>query len=363
MRFPLTRRMLLAGGALTMLTACAEEPAADCLPGPAEDAAGGVFDDGASDAGPMAGRVLSDRGLALSPDGARIAANQAPDRLRLELSETSGTVLWDTGSGEILTRFDNGLAGALAWHPDGEMLAIGGRTEIHLSDPSGEVQWRLRGHEEPRRTSAEIRDLAFSPDGGTLASLGSDGTVRLWSTATQACSPGRTMQVRGLDPLTLAWSPDGGTLAVAGPEGAAELWDPASGKRRSRLTGIDGSPHGVVYAGDGSLMVGTAEPTGLHIVGADDDTGGSASAGPEPLSRRPRAIAVGPSGRVAVGGENDNQVMVWEREADERLDLPRVPGSVGRLRWSPEGEVLYGASQGEGVIRWDGGEWQPLEMP
>lgn len=363
MRAVLSRRAALAGSALAMLTACAGEPDAVCVQGPTEETAGDAVGGGAQDAEPLAGTMLSELGLALSPDGSRLAANQAPDRRRLGLSETSGTTVWDTGSGEVLTRLDNGLTGALAWHPDGELVAIGGSTVIHLSDPAGEVQWRLSGHGEPRSGPARIRDLGFSPDGRMLATLGSDGAVRLWSTALGECAPARMLQVRGVDPRSLSWSPDGGTLAVAGPGGAVELWDPVSGKRRSRLTGIDGSPHGVAYDEDGSLLIGTGEPGGLFVVGADDDTGDSASAGPQPLSRRPRSIAVGTAGRVAVGGEQDNQVMVWDRGSDERSDLPRVAGSVGRLRWSPDGEVLYGASRGEGVVRWEGGDWQALEAP
>lgn len=359
-----TRRTALAAGALTMLTACSGDPAPECLAGPAEDSPEGRGSaGGGADADPMEGTVLSDLGLALSPDGTRLIANQARDRLLLELSETSGTTVWDTGSGEILTRFDNGLTGALAWRPDGQQLALGGRTTIDLTTPDGEVQWHLSGHGEPGSGAARIRDLAYSPDGGTLASLGSDGAVHLWSTAAQQCAPARRISVRGLEALSLAWSADGGTLAVCGPGGALELWDPASGERRSRLTALDGDPYGVAFDGEGFLLVGMAEPTGLLVLAADDGSGGSAAAGPAPLSKRPWEIAVAPDGRVAVGGEHDNQVMIWERETDERLDLPRVPGSVGRLCWSPDGRTLYGASQGEGVVRWDGGDWQALETP
>ncbi|MGP9537982.1 WD40 repeat domain-containing protein [Brachybacterium sp. AOP43-C2-M15] len=362
MNASLPRRTTLVAGVLSTLAACGRTPTSECVQGPAAGTDGDTADGAPGDADPLPGTVLSERGLALSPDGSRLAANQTTDRRRLGLSDTAGTVVWDAHSGEVLTRFDNGRAGALAWHPEDELLAVGGRSTIQLSTPGGEVLWTLSGHEEPRGAPAEIRDLAFSPDGHALASLGSDGNVRLWTVGGRQCSPGRVLSVRGRDALTLAWSPDGGTLAVSGPGRAVELWDPASGERRARLSDIDGSPYGVAYDEDGSLLVGTAEPVGLLVVDAADETGGSAESGPEPLSRRPRSLTAS-GDRIAVGGENDNQVMVWDRAADERTDLPRVPGSVGRLRWSPSGDVLFGVSAGEGVVRWDGGQWHPLDGP
>lgn len=49
---------------------------------------------------------------------------------------------------------------------------------------------------------------------------------------------------------------------------------------------------------------------------------------------------------------------------DERWDLPRVPGSMGRLCWSPDGDVLYGVSRRGGVMAWDGGEdWRSFTLP
>jgi WD40 repeat protein len=120
---------------------------------------------------------------------------------------------------------------AVAITPDGQTVATANSDgTVRVCSLAGKPRsWRtLAGHQGP------VVALAFAPDGKTLASAGEDRTVRMWSVeAGQAAGPPLT----GIAVQALAFAPDGKTLATGGSGqagGDVRLWDLVSGGPRQR---------------------------------------------------------------------------------------------------------------------------------
>lgn len=316
--------------------------------------------------------VVARNAIAVSPDGMLVAAGASlGPKLRGD-SETAGTTLWRTADGSVATRFDNELTGAIAWHPDGSMLAIGGAEHIEVTTLEGEVLWTLTGHSPPREGHGNrgVQDLAFSADGGTLASLGADGTVRLWTELGTGCTPSGVLDVHALRPLALSISPDSTTLAVAGTEGPVELWDLAAAQRSRTVDGTEFPPRAVTYTPDGTLLIGTGVP--LEHTSSDPAHAMLYALSPEgELQEAPPLpgddaghLAVSLDGRrIAVTSWTGAQVTLWDRSADQLEELSRPEGSPGAIEFSPDGSTLFSASPTLGVIAWDGTDWTPCALP
>ena len=75
--------------------------------------------------------------------------------------------------------------------------------------------------------------IAFSPDGRMLATGGVDPLVHLWDVRTGKLIRELEQDVGGAV-CSLEFSPDGRILAVSGGEAVASLWDVATGPRSAR---------------------------------------------------------------------------------------------------------------------------------
>ncbi|WP_164740385.1 WD40 repeat domain-containing protein [Brachybacterium saurashtrense] len=282
-------------------------------------------------------------------------------------SRTAGTTIWDTASGEIVTRFDDSMTGAIAWHPQDDLIATASELAIHLARPDGEVLWTLGGHvPSDSLRSRIVRDLAFSPDGDQLASLSTDGTVRLWTVAAGTCSTAQVLRISSGTPMALTYMQGGAQIAVAVQGRGTEVWDARTGERVATLEDCSQDAVGIAASGRGRVIVGIAEEARLQSASPDSEC----EPGVESGIPVPEFLAAGPGGRIAVSGGESGRVELWGAGLanHERVDLPEsipdlgVPGELGRTTWGPDG-TLFAVTRWWGVIVWDGQEWSPLEMP
>ncbi len=162
----------------------------------------------------------------------------SPDGTVLVLAGRNDLVVWDV-VGRKERRLPERNIRELAFTPDGKTLACAGAFEIHLLNPA--TGQRL--HERPGHDSI-VGSVAVSPDGKTVASSGwNDPRVLLWDAATGRPLP---TQLRHRDFVrSCAFSADG-QLLVSGSgrgDGSVCLWESATGRevRRFPIKDLDGS--------------------------------------------------------------------------------------------------------------------------
>jgi WD40 repeat protein/tRNA A-37 threonylcarbamoyl transferase component Bud32 len=127
---------------------------------------------------------------------------------------------WDAATGRELCRVPtDGVVRALAFTPDGKLLAAGGDSGVlSLLDPN-----TLKLVRELTGPKSAIRAIAVSPDGRQVAAAGKDAVVWLWEVAEgrhQATFHGHTQPINDL-----AFRPDGRALASASEDGLVKMWD------------------------------------------------------------------------------------------------------------------------------------------
>jgi hypothetical protein len=255
--------------------------------------------------------------LAWAPGGGSLAAccyRSAP--------ATAHIILWDPATGQQQASLDSGADSvtALAWAPDGGVLA--------WSDGWSIQRWsRLSGSllpkpaptwpaplGTPRPATDTIRQLAWAPDGRSLATA-QGATIKVWDVTTG--QERVRMDTKGaIWSLALAWSPTGDMLAAlpavqigTGQDATYEakevaLWDPATGVLLHTIALPDNAAN-LSWLGDTRVLAVGGDPVRLY----------SAPTGIQlRILDRAGQVAGGPDGNTLLVGGPET-VTLWARPA------------------------------------------------
>jgi WD40 repeat protein len=244
---------------------------------------------------------------------------------------------------------------ALAYRPDGKVLAAGVRRQVLLIDPaSGDVTGRLPGHTD------QVSALAYNRGGTLLAvasgSTGRAGEVRLVTPPPAESPEGSGPQVlRGHRDMIqdMAFSPDGKTLATCGYDRLIKLWDVATGKELRTLTDHSDAVYGLAFSPDGRLLASGAADRAVKVW--EVATGRRLYTLGEPTDWV-YAVAWSPDGRHLAAGGVDKSIRIWEvSESGGRVahSVFAHEAAVLRLAYAADGKTLYSLGEDRTVKAWD----------
>ena len=208
---------------------------------------------------------------AFSPDGQMIVVQQGSD-----------VVVFDTATGKHLRTIKGPLTnswshGLLVFTPDGKAIAtITDSKDIHLIDFESGKLIRDYVHEnpEPTNTFPLVLAVAFSPDGKLMATGGyskvkDDYFARLWDVETGKEVRRFLHGKQGSGIASLEFSPDGKTLATLGTQAGVllRLFDVDTGKLRRAFPKDDGvrpDRGSVAFSPDGKTVAAATNSIRLY---------------------------------------------------------------------------------------------------
>ena len=162
--------------------------------------------------------------------------------------------VWNPSKGEVLRRIDQVTERTyrLAFSPDGALLAVAGG----VPGRSGEVRLiRTENGQEVHllgTTTDVILDVAFDAEGKRVATASADRAIRIYDAET-----GKEVQVieNHADWVTaVAWSPDGKQLASTSRDKTAKLFEVETGNLVATYSGHGQPVYGVVFADDKQIF-------------------------------------------------------------------------------------------------------------
>lgn len=242
---------------------------------------------------------------------------------------------------------------AVAFAPGGQRLAtIGPDGSLRLWDvATGRVVTTVAAH------TGVVRGLAFAPDGRTLAAGREDGGIQLWEvTADGDALRHRATLARahgGRAVSDVAFAPDGRSLASAGEDGVIRIWDVATKKVVRTLKGHAGRIYRIAFnlKPDGSMLASAGEDGTVRLWQSGSDRELAALSGEAGYAYD---VAFAPDGKSLAVAYAGKRVKIWDAVSRHvRLELTHFTDQVLAVAFTPDGKSVVSGDMARTVRRWD----------
>ncbi len=244
---------------------------------------------------------------------------------------------------------------AVAYAPDGTLLAAGGYGKVSLVDPtSGQVLGQV-----PEQT-LQVTALAFDPTGRWLAIAsgepGKNGIIRLYPRSPNGLpttKPGQTLEGHSDLVHALSFSPDGRQLASGSYDRTIRLYQVGSGELLQTLTDHSDAVYDVAFQPQGSLLASVAADRAVKVW---DPATGKRLYTLGDATDWLYAVAWSPDGKELAAGGVDKSIRVWKVDAHGGRLVRSVfahEGAVTQLFYAANGKRLFSSGEDRMVKTWD----------
>ena len=183
-----------------------------------------------------------------------------------------------------------------------------------------------------------ISNVAFSPEGNSIALGYGDGTVAVWDIGDAEADASETLVMRGHANaiLHLSFSPEGNWLASASLDGTARLWQLQTASRPRIQHAHQGAAfHAVSRDGPYLVSGGTADKKIRVWSGAVWEASKSIF-----LKDQPTALAISDDGKRVFIGTDQGDLLQWDTSGSVVTPFSHDNGVVGSIAISPDGKTL-----------------------
>ncbi|KAF3922249.1 hypothetical protein ABW20_dc0102384 [Dactylellina cionopaga] len=241
--------------------------------------------------------------------------------------------------------FIDTLAYDVAFSPDGKQLvSVGSSRNVRIWDAvSGTLLQTMEHHDD------RIFSVAFSPDGKHIASGSMNTFINLWDARSGLLL--RTLEGHGEGVTSVKFSPDGRRLASGSFDGTIKLWDAISGLLLQTLESQGGSVLSVAFSPDGKQL---ASGSINRTITLWDAISGLLLQTLESHAQGVLSVVFSPDGKRVASASNDSAIKLWD--AMSGLLLQTLEGHGGPVRsviFSPDGKQLASASTDGTFKLWD----------